>query len=162
MKILRVLLAALGLCALAAAQTPSTTTTLAMVREMQPLLASPVPCLVYIAAGKTMCASLGANIVVTANPNGVTLSVSNPSLTMVFPSPVYFPVTTAGTQTFTTTQPSTASGNAANSNPHYWVFRDGVLLNYGTDYTQSGNIAGSTVTLGAAQTTVPGDVIQIW
>jgi hypothetical protein len=44
----------------------------------------------------------------------------------------------------------------------YLVYRNGMLLSSGNDYTYSGVAAGSIVTLTSAQTTVIGDIIQIW
>jgi hypothetical protein len=164
----RFLLTFAFLASLAVAQTPptATTATVGTLREFIALLqaqkTATTPCLLIIQFGSTpstpfACAGLGPGL--SWGP-GNTLVASATAYALA--APVVYAVTVAGTQTFTTMRAAWWPLGPGASGNGYLVYRNGMLLSSGNDYTYSGVAAGSIVTLTAAQTTVIGDIIQIW
>ncbi len=149
MRILNNLLAVLALLpVLALAQSGKTTPSASQLREVQTATSS-APCLFGMTSAGFACLTLGPGI-----------SISGSSLIFTgsgtLPAPVAFSVTSA-TQTFTMSR-----GPANGSTLGFLVWRNGLLMAFGSDYTVTQGTGTWTITFSSGQPILVNDIVQVW
>lgn len=154
---MRTLLLSLALLCLATglfAQSSQTNPSITELREVKAVPGTST-CVFAMVNGTWGCAALGTGISITGTAPNFTLAFTGSGASL--PAPVPFAITTP-TQTFTMNR-----GPANGSTLGFLVWRNGLLMNFGSDYTVTQGSGTWTITFTSpGQTILANDIVQVW